>query len=252
MKCPGSRTAGIALALATFSGRVATAQVSPSVDLLSPGDVGFDGIPDIVRCVDVFVEVSTHDVWSAAGIRAVTENGATLQYTDGDANIPGDQPGLINPGFANRFTTSLSRPRNRNGFARFENAGAVPVGAYDPAAIDPVVTPVELNVAYNTNPPATPGSPSVDGYIARISVDVQATGLPLAYEGWDAGLLNAVPPGATVVLRSQAPNFPWGTAVVGFDSDIRGITWALWWIPEPSGGAAALILATCWSANRRR
>lgn len=229
----------------------APAQVRPSIELLSPGDEGFDGIPEHTRCVDVYVNAATTDVWTAAGIRVLTENGGMLRFADGDTNTPGEQPALINPGLANRFVTSISKPRLRNGAARFQNAGAAVAGAYDPTGQFPIITPGELNVAYFASPPESAGSPSVDGYIARIAVDISGTGLPSGYSGWGASIISAIPSGATVVLRSTGIDQPDGTVVVGFDPILIGINWALWWIPEPATTVIAILLAIQFRRERR-
>src|SRR5262245_57343165 len=76
-----------------------------SVDLLSPGEAGFEGVPSQLRCVDVFVDLTYngHDAWTAGATRAVTVDlgapgsagDARLAYFDADANTPGVQPGLV-------------------------------------------------------------------------------------------------------------------------------------------------------------
>src|SRR5262245_29811559 len=47
-----------------------------SVDLLSPGDAGFEGIPSQLRCVDVFVDLAfnEHDAWTTGGIRLLSDD----------------------------------------------------------------------------------------------------------------------------------------------------------------------------------
>ena len=232
---------------------IALGQVSVFVDLLSPADDGFDGLPQTIRCVDVFVDVATTDVWTAAGIRVVAENGGVLRYADGETNTPGLQPGLINPGFEHRFYTSLSKPRNRNAVGRFENAGAAIAGGYDPPAQYPTTDPGVLSVAYFCSPPATSGSPSVDGYIARIAVDISGTGLPEDYGGWGVSLITAIPPSATVVLRSVGVDQPFGTAVASFDlAALNGISWALWWIPEPASALSTIATAVFFARSACR
>ena len=131
----------LATAAAMTASSIALAQGVASIDLLDPSDgAAFTGMSANLRAVDIFFNVEPTDVWTAAGIRALTENGASLVYFDGDANAPGIQPGLFNGGTANKFTTMLSKPRNRDAAGRFTNAGAAPAGAYDPAAGVPVTT----------------------------------------------------------------------------------------------------------------
>ena len=141
--------------------------LSATVDILSPGDEGYEGIPDRLLVLDVFVDIAETDVWRLAGFRASTRQGAEFQYFDYDPNSPNEELGLVNPGLENRFMTSLSRPRARNGNGRFLNGAVRVEGGFDgPAA--PVLTSSLLNVAYDAFP-SNPDSPSVDGWIARIA-----------------------------------------------------------------------------------
>jgi hypothetical protein len=185
---------------------IALGQAVVSVDLLDPSDGSvFSGVPANIRILDVLVDVADTDVWSATGMRVLTENGATLAYFDSDPETPGTQPGLVNGGTASRFLTSLSQPRGRNVNGRFTNAGAVATGAFDPAGPAPVTTANELNVAYSADPPPTDGSPAVDGYIARIAIDISGVSGPNIhdYALWGAGPTASIPPGSMVVLRSR-------------------------------------------------
>jgi hypothetical protein len=231
---------------------IAFAQGTASVDLLNPAETT-GTIPANTRIVDVFFDVASTDVWTAAGIRAVTENGAAIIYFDSELNTPGTQPGLFNGGTANKFTTMLSKPRGRDAAIRFTNAGAAAAGEYDPAGAVPVTRPGELNVAYFASPPETPSSPSADGYIGRIAVDI--SNVPLSpgfdindYSNWGAGPLANVPSGSSVVLRSVAPSQPGGTAIATFDVPALNFSnWAMWYAPEPTtlillalGGLAAI------------
>ena len=237
-----------ATAAAMAASAMALAQTA-TVDLLNPAETS-GTIPANTRIVDVFCDVSSTDVWTAAGIRALTENGATIIYFDGDLNTPGMQPGLFNGGTANKFTTMLSKPRNRDGAGRFTNAGAAAAGGYDPALPAPQTEANLLNVSYFASPPESSGSPSVDGYIARIAVDVSGvTGAPGDYAPWGAGPLASIPAGATVVLRSVGLNQPGGTATADFEN-LNFTSWAMWFIPEPT--PLALLALGCLAAIRRR
>ena len=111
-----------AAAPALAASTIASAQGTASVDLLTPAETS-GTIPANTRIVDIFFDVAPTDIWLAAGIRAVTENGATIIYFDSDLNTAGLQPGLFNGGTANKFTTMLSQPRNRDAAGRFTNGG---------------------------------------------------------------------------------------------------------------------------------
>lgn len=242
----------LATAFALSASSVALAQGTVSVDYLDAAETS-GAIPANLRIVDVFVDIATTDVWTAGGIRALTQSGATLAYWDSDANTPGSQPGLFNPGVANKFMTSLSKPRPRDGNARFANAAAAAAGAYNPPGPAAITTPGELNVAYFASPPETSTSPSVDGYVARIAVDVSGVaGAPANGTDWIAGEIPAGTPESRIVLRSQPPagsNSP-GTVLATFDvPTIAGISWGLYFIPEP---ASLALLALGALAIRRR
>jgi hypothetical protein len=237
--------------IASSIGSIAFGQGVVSVDLLEPWETT-GTIPANTRIVDIYVDIASTDSWTTTGIRALTENGATINYWDSDPTTPGIQPGLYNGGAANKFLTSLSRPRPRDGGGRFNNAGVEVAGAYDPPESTPTTTPNELNVEYFASPPETADSPSVDGYIARISVDISATGLPDNYNGgWQVSRVGDIFPGASVVLRSLPINAAVGTMSTTFDApDPTGLNWALWWIPEPSS-AALLVLGGLVIVRRR-
>ena len=241
----------LSAAAAMAASSIALAQGTATVDLLDPAETT-GTIPANTRIVDIFFNVVPTDVWTAAGIRAVTENGATIIYFDSDLNTPGTQPGLLNGGTANKFTTMLSKPRNRDDAGRFTNAGAAAAGTYDPGGGAPATLPNMLNVAYFANPPETPSSPSFDGYIARIAVDVSGVaGAPADYGPWFAGPLASVPADAVVVLRSVGANQVGGTATATFDVPQLGFTsWAMWFIPEPT--SLALLALGGLAATRRR
>src|SRR5262245_844665 len=148
---------------------------SATVDILSPGDEGYEGIPPNLLVLDIFVDVAETDVWTAAGTAMLSYHGARFVYFDWDANTPGTQPGLINPGLDNGYTTAFSKPRARDADERFENAGAAIAGAYSNAGASPTMLPHFLDGTYFAYPPETSTSPSVDGYIARIALDLSDT-----------------------------------------------------------------------------
>jgi hypothetical protein len=231
---------------------LAPAQSSISVDLLDAGDEGFAGIPAYRRCVDVFVDVDPEDVWTVGGLRVTAHHGATLEYYDGDPNIT-DSGGVINVGVENKFEISVSRPRIRDANSRFTNAGASAAGAFDPPGA-PYTSRFDLfNIAWFASPPMTPGSPSFDGYIARISVHVRDVVPTDDYAGWFAGDLADAPPGALIVLRSEPVSAVAGTVFATFDEPfIRGIDWGLWYVPEPAFGSSLLVAMMVLSRRFRR
>lgn len=227
------------------------AQGTVSVDLLDPSETS-GTIPGNLRIVDIFVDVAATDVWTAAGMRVITSNGGALAYHDVDVDTPGVQPGLLNPGLDDKFLTSLSRPRARDGNGRFLNAAVAIAGSYNPPATEPVTTPGELNVAYFGSDVA----PSADGYIARIAVDVSGIpGAPGENTAWRVG--TAAPAGAVVVLSCVPPPPPAaqnpGLAIATFDvPQISGINWELWYeVPEPGGAALLLLGGAMWICRRR-
>ncbi|HEX5051937.1 MAG TPA: hypothetical protein VFZ65_09210 [Planctomycetota bacterium] len=212
-----------ALALATF----ATAQVTLTVDRLDGADPGAPAPANIV-VVDVFADVATTDTWTAAGLRATTANGAVLRYGAGTV--------LVNPGLADRFVTCLSKPLSRNTDARF-NAPAVAVaGRYDPTGPTAVATAAEVNVAWFASPPVTSTSPSVDGYIARIAIDISGVG---GIDPTTIVVAPGLPPAGTVALLVSQPA-PASTAVAGtvaatFDVPVvTGTNWSIYANPMPS------------------
>lgn len=243
----------LATAFAVAASSVALAQGTVTVDLLDAGETS-GTIPANLRIVDVFVDIATTDVWTAGGIRALTQSGAALQYWDSDANTAGVQPGLFNPGAANKFNTLLSKPRARDAAGRFTNAAAAAAGGYNPPAPTATATAGELNVAYFASPPETSTSPSVDGYVARIAVDISGVaGAPAGNTDWRVGEIPAGTPESRIVLRSQPPSAgsqsP-GTVLATFDVPaIAGISWGMYFIPEPSSLA---LLALGALAIRRR
>jgi hypothetical protein len=230
---------GYALLLAITIAKWVSAQGTVSVDLLDPSETSGE-IPAHLRIVDVFVDIATTDVWTACGINVRSQNGGALVYADVDSNQNGYQPGLFNLGVEGKFFTSLSRPRGRDAESRFTNAGAAAAGSYPTQPPSPTMTPSELGVAFFRNPPATSTTPSVDGYIARVAVDVSAIpGAPAGNDFWAVG--PSAPPGAPVVLISDPLGPALGTVIATFDVPaISGFNWQLWFVPEP--GSIGLLI----------
>jgi hypothetical protein len=247
------RIRALAAGLICSISSIALGQAVVSVDWLDPSDGGaFTGMPANIRIVDVYVDVADSDVWTGGGIRAIAEGGATLAYFDSDPTTPGTQPGLYNGGAANKFYTSLSKPRPRDGGGRFGNAGIELAGAYDPQGPSPTTTPNELNVRYAASPPESNDSPSVDGYVARIAIDVSGVaGFPSDFSMARVTTIDNIPQFATVVLRCVPLSAPFGTGVSTFDDpNAAGISWAISFCPEPT--SAALLVFGGLAIVRRR
>lgn len=233
---------------ATFAmaATAAFASVTTSVDLLDPSDGGTQP-PAGVIAIDVFVDASPDDVWTAAGLRGlVTAAGqalnVSLRYGPGDdANTPRAEQ-LFNPGTANRFSTFLTKPRGRDVAGRYNNGGAGIAGGYNPTAPIETATSTEINAAWFANPPETASSPGVDGYIARVALNTAGISLEI-------GAGTNVPQGATVIFESVGfDSGVAGTVSAAFDQPTpSGINWYVWYIPEPASlallglGALAFI-----------
>ncbi|MBK8975696.1 MAG: hypothetical protein IPM29_07205 [Planctomycetes bacterium] len=199
----------------------ANAQVTLSVDRLDGGDPGAPAPANLV-VVDVFADVAATDTWTAAGLRATTANGAVLRYGAGSA--------LVNPGLADRFVTSVSRPLARDADARFNGALAAIAGRYDPTGPTATASAGEVNVAWFSSPPATSTSPSVDGYIARVVIDIsRVVGIDPATIVVAPGL----PPAGTVPLLVSQPasagSTVAGTVAATYDvPTVTGIDWCVY------------------------
>ncbi|MCC6359755.1 MAG: hypothetical protein IT450_13500 [Phycisphaerales bacterium] len=206
----------------------AGAQGVMSIDLLTPGDIGYQPIPDLY-CVDIHIDTDPADMWTASGLRGVTVNSATLVYAPDDPNT--GRPMLINPGTENRFTTFFSKPRGRNSVIRFTEYNAAIAGRYDPTSPVPVATPTEINAAWFGFPPEDYFA--TDGYIARIAI--RAEGFSL--DGMNATPLDEMPSDATALFLSTGafPPSPPGTVFATWRIPApQGFDWAIWYIPEPA------------------
>src|SRR5262245_14464635 len=168
----------------------ANAQDFATVDLLSPGEPGYDALPAGRAVVDCFVGVSSTDLWTVGGMRVVTQNTTTLIY----ARDPSGQIILVNPGLGQQYTTFLSCPRGRNVAPRFLNGGAT-VGS---VATDPTL----FDVGW-TNSSGTPGA----GYVARVAIDLGDFA-----DRRDFLQLSPVPPDppATILAICTRASNPWG------------------------------------------
>ncbi|GMU83491.1 MAG: hypothetical protein AMXMBFR47_33610 [Planctomycetota bacterium] len=227
------------------AGTAASASVSLSVDLVDPAD-GITQPPPGVIAIDILADLSPDDGWVAAGFYGLVTplgqaEGVTLRYApDNEPNNPSPEY-LLNPGTANRFVTFITRPRLRDGDIRYTIAGAAIAGAYATGGPVAVADPLELDVRWFTSAPEPP--PSVDGAIARISLDVSA--LLDSHPG--AAFATGRPADATgpIIFQSEHPSGGGlGTVSVSYDDPtVHGLDWAVWYVPEPAPLACLLIAA---------
>lgn len=157
----------LSLGLCGAATGLSLAQLIPSVDLLSPGDPGYEGLPTGIAVVDYFVDVARTDVWTVAATELRTQNTATIVY----ARDPNDSIILVNPGLDQRNTTFVSRPRGRDAAERFENGGVAVAGNYGTAPT-PIVEPTWFSASWFRSPPASSATPSADGFVARVAIDL--------------------------------------------------------------------------------
>ncbi|GMU83828.1 MAG: hypothetical protein AMXMBFR47_36980 [Planctomycetota bacterium] len=211
-----------------------------SVDLLDPSDGGAQPPPGIL-CVDVLIDAAG-DVWTAGGMRAFVTpmglaEGITIRYSaiPDDPNTP-HREYLLNPSPDERFVTFLTKPRGRDDDVRYTDGGAAIAGAFMPSGLFETASETELNAAWYASPPEGPGSPSVDGAVARVAIDASMflSRHPL-FEAFHVG----PPRSATgpILVESSTDEGVDGTINVGFDTPTpNGTDWAVWYteIPEPS------------------
>jgi hypothetical protein len=195
--------------------------------------------PENVVIVDVLVDVGADDTWTAAGIHGMALNGAQLIYgsfTDADDNLI--SPALVSPGSDDRYKTVLSTPRDVAASSRF-NAGAVAIaGRYCPSGPIATNTAQELNLSFFASPPATSTSPSVDGGIVRIALDISGVAAPHNLDTAAIFVGIGAPPADVTPLFVSAcaftPGGP-GTLTASFDHpQAVGIDWFVGFVPGPS------------------
>ncbi|MBI3847427.1 MAG: HYR domain-containing protein, partial [Planctomycetes bacterium] len=213
----------------------ASASVTTTVDILDAGDGIANLPPSNVVVADVLVDVSDDDTWTASGVAGLAMNGATLRYgTSLDPNNPVG-PILTNPGTGQRFVTFFSKPRGRDADGRYTNGAAAAAGKYSPTGPTPVATTGEINVAFFASPPETAMSPSVDGAIFRVALDLPAgvtNSQVLLYTG-------SAPAGATVLFASAGSMGDIGTVSASFDvPTVSGLDWGLYIIGGPPANDA--------------
>lgn len=237
---------------------VAIATIVTDVNLLDPTDGVFLPPPGIT-CIDVIAITpnTAGHAWTASGLRGrVTPEGidlgVSILYAPGDDPNTPHYENLVNPGTENRFTTFLSRPRPRDGAARYTNGQAAPAGRYEPTGPIETVEPHAVNVAWFPSPPPSAQTIGVDGWIARIALDTSGISTPIGI----GRSLSELPYRATLIFASD-PRFhegqPHGTVSASFDDPTpSGLNWYVWalWVPEPS--TVMLLLISAVPALRRR
>lgn len=220
--------------------------VTTMVDLVDSSDGGAQPPPGIL-CIDELIDVDPDDVWTAGGMRAFVTpagllDGVTIRYSavPDDPNTPHIEY-LLNPGTADRFVTFVSQPRERDGESRYIDSGARVAGRFSPTAPIETATGTELNAACHPWPPITSTSPSVDGAVARVAVDVSTllANHPL-FEAFHVGDPDAAT--GPIILESSTNEGAPGTVNACFDSaQIQGIDWAVWYTEVPEPGSFVLL-----------
>lgn len=236
----------LSLVFAALFHSLSFADVVHSIDLVDPSDPITQPPPGVIS-VDIRVDVDPNDMWQAAGLRGVVtpqgQNlGVTIRYGPGDDPNTAYHEELLNPGTANRFVTFFTRPRSgRNSQTRYESAGAALAGRYAPTWPVETATANEINVVWFKSPPEDEWPPGIDGYIARVSLDVSAlleSDPGVAFEVGDPGSATA-----PVIFSSFTENDGPGTVSATWTFPLpTGFDWAIWYVPEPG---ALTLLALC-------
>ncbi|MCC6359661.1 MAG: hypothetical protein IT450_13025 [Phycisphaerales bacterium] len=234
--------------------------VTTRVDLLDSSDGGAQPPPGIL-CVDELIDVSRDDVWTAGGMRAFVTpagllDGVTIRYSavPDDPNTPHIET-LLSPGTADRFVTFVTQPRERDAESRYVTSGAQVAGRFSPTGPIERATGTEFNAAWFATPPPNSTSPSVDGAVARVAIDISMllANHPL-FEAFHVG----DPETATgpIILESSTTEGIFGTVNASFDAvHIQGIDWAVWYteVPEPASIVLlSLSLAVLGRLERHR
>lgn len=208
--------------------RCATAGGQLFIDRLDPADGGVQPPPDRL-VIDVYVDVSPDDVWTVAGVRGVALGGASLVYATDPAS---GTVRLIDPGADERFVTFVSRPRPRDATSRFTNGLVSPAGSYSPPSPHAVATPHELNLVFFANPLPHPLSASVDGYIARIALDV--FGLCAARDALVFRVDEAPRGFVPIFLCQNVDRADPGLAAMTYTNpDVVGFDWGVYMLDKP-------------------
>ena len=156
--------AGLTLALTL----PAVAQIEDfRIDMLDGADPGFVAVPPNLFIADIHVGVASDDTWIASGIRGDAMGGALLRYQSNGS--------LLVPGNANRHVTFVSRPQPRNGDARFNDVGVATAGGWCPPSPEVIATGAVVSAGWFRTPPANQDSPSVDGWVMRVVLDLSST-----------------------------------------------------------------------------
>jgi hypothetical protein len=228
------RIESVAAFLAVVSSAAgAAASITITIDRLDPSDGGAQP-PAGTVIIDVLVDLSDEDAWRSGGIHARTFNGATFQYAwESDPENPNwpAHPLLLDPGTEQRFATFISQPRPRDGDERFTDGGVTTPGRFCFGGAVPVLQPTQFDVNFVASPPATADSPSVDGAIVRIALDVTRVCGGQAARVFH---VNESPPGYVPLLLSECDGyFNAGTASATFDEHwLTGASWGVYVLHE--------------------
>ena len=216
---------------ASFSASHVSAQSTFLIDALDTDENGGLPVPDDRYVVDVMMQVAPDDAWTAAGLRCLLYNGASFAY----AHDPNSTPLLLNPGTTDRYVTCLSKPRRRDGDARFLDASAAIPGALSSGWESLYAAfPERLDVAWYGLPIQPMNSSGPSGAIARIAIVRTDRCAGHAAELW----LNEDPPPGVVILHAWIdPASNWGNDCPGFSTatqDQNTLFGTDWWVYIPA------------------
>jgi hypothetical protein len=210
-----------------------SASVILSIDKLDPSD-GIALPAAHIAIIDIFVDVSPNDAWSVGGFSGRAENGARFVY-DLD---PNSQVVPTAPGMDHRFVTFFSEPSERDADARFAQDAAV-ANLGGNCYQWPWFSLLEAHFGFIGIPPPNPQTPSRDGYIARIALDLSQVREPLLRTDSARLVVASTPPaGGIPLLMSDCSAGGWsshGTVAATFDAPpLVGFDWGLYGIPRPA------------------
>lgn len=229
------------LVLTLMSATLASAEVQFTLDKLDSMD-GLPLPPASRVVVDLFVNVTSDDAYSAGGLNGSVGSGARLVYGYDDfGNAMGTAPGT-----ADRFVSFLSQPRARNADARFGIGAAVGLLGYctDPLVLDSVA----IDAAGLVPAPHDNGR---DGWVLRIAIDLSnVTDPAFQTDSADIVVSQTQIPGAVVLFETYCQGqFDAGAAVVTENGAYYEFGFGIYGIPEP--GSVFLLLPTLWLIRRR-
>lgn len=226
----------------------ALGSITAVVDKLDPSD----GIPmptPSILIIDVFVDASDEDYFSAIGINAVTQNGAEFIYAYGnDPNEPNGGVLGSAPGAENRFVTFFSRPRPRDADGRFGPGAFVNTENRYCGGASSILSATQLNAV---------GFPFTyelgrDGYVSRLALDLSGVIDPAFQLDSDSIVVSTTPmPDALPILETNCSGiFADGVQVAGRSVDSVYFGFGIYGIPEPATALGIILAAAC--LHRRR